>query len=214
MISYGSLNLARYLWSEWKLVEYEHGLSTFACWAADSWFSGGLEEFKSSEEEEGTAALHFDSSLFIVLFQASPSPAAGVSSSKRNLFAWEWGDSRKFSLSSGSSGGAAHFVPQLLWTVRVGAGSGLRQDGCSHSQGWRIHSAALGRSLRAKTTQTLRNLQLETRAAELIIICIISLFAGNLWRFSEWFDLWNVRNVLKSSRDQGVFLKWLVLTEQ
>lgn len=89
--------------------------------------------------------------FFILLFQRSPSPAAGVSSSKRNLFAWEWGDSRKFSLSSGSSGGAAHLMPQLLSrTRRVVAGSGLRQNCCCHSQGWLIHSAALGRSLWSK----------------------------------------------------------------
>lgn len=95
----------------------------------------------------GTPALHFQFLPFFnfIFFQMSPSPGAGVSSSKRNLFAWECGDSRKFSLSSGSSAGAPHLVPQLL--SRMERGAGLRQSCCCHSQGWLMHSAALGRSL-------------------------------------------------------------------
>lgn len=42
-------------------------------------------------------------------------------------------------------------LPQLLSrTMRIVAESGLRQICCGHSQGWHIHSAALGRSLWSK----------------------------------------------------------------
>lgn len=55
-----------------------------------------------------------------------------------------WGDSRKFSLSSGSSDGAAHLEPEIL-SLMMATESGRRQN--CHSQGWLKHSAALGRSL-------------------------------------------------------------------
>lgn len=51
-------------------------------------FLGGLKESKSSEKSADTAPpVCF---FFLISFsQKSPSPAAGRSSSKRNLFAWE-----------------------------------------------------------------------------------------------------------------------------
>ncbi len=76
----------------------------------------------------------------------SPSPVADMSSSKRNLLAC--GESRMFSLSSGSSGGADHFPPKLLSRgVRGVTGIGSEPEQWSHSQGWVMQSAALGRSL-------------------------------------------------------------------
>lgn len=53
-----------------------------------------------------------------------------------------------FSLSSGSSGGADHFPPKLLSRgVRGVMGIGSKPEEWSHSQGWVMQSAALGRSL-------------------------------------------------------------------
>lgn len=96
-------------------------------------------------ERGGATASTFNCSIFPV----QQNSADGVSS-KRNRFAW--GDSRKFSLSSGSSDGAAHLEPEILSLVmRVATESGLRQS--CHSQGWLKHSAALGRSLRSDKHQ-------------------------------------------------------------
>lgn len=85
--------------------------------------SEGLKLFKSSEEGGGAAA----SALRRSTFQQN---SAGGVSPKRNRFAW--GDSRKFSLSSGSSDGAAHLEPEIL-SLMMATESGLRQS--CHSQG-------------------------------------------------------------------------------
>lgn len=100
-------------------------------------FSEGLKRFKSSEERGGATA----STLRRSTLPLQQNSADGVSS-KRNRLAW--GDSRKFSLSSGSSDGAAHLEPEIL-SLMMATESGLRHS--CHSQGWLKHSTALGRSL-------------------------------------------------------------------
>lgn len=86
----------------------------------------------------------------------SPSPVADMSSSKRNLLAC--GESEMFSLSSGSSGGADHF-PLLSRGVRGVTGIGSEPGQWSHSQGWVMQSAALGRSLIKKTRILVKDLE-------------------------------------------------------
>lgn len=121
-------SLAGYLWHEWSLY------GTFFYHRGADGFSGGLRLFKA---RRNGFRLTFYSSL---LQQKS---AEGVSSKRKRLV---WGDSRKFSLSSGSSEGAAHLEPEILSRMmRAATESGLRQS--CHSQGWVRHSAALGRSL-------------------------------------------------------------------
>lgn len=92
---------------------------------------------------DGTAAAVIWTCVQLLL-----SLATCASSTKRNLL--DCGESRMFSLSSGSSGADAHFEPPLRSRGNRGAAEGRESSApgyCGHSHGWLRHSAALGRSL-------------------------------------------------------------------